>query len=79
MEDYKPPSRSKLKKCHHARDAYYSCKAGVKQDDDTACADLKKAFTTLCPASWVEHFNRQSLFEKYKKTLHSEGFKPAKE
>ncbi|XP_072031153.1 cytochrome c oxidase assembly factor 6 homolog [Amphiura filiformis] len=72
------PDAASRRKCWGARDEYFDCLT-KNTDDESQCANLKKAFESSCPNTWVKHFVRRRDYLQYKDKLGTEGFVPAGE
>ncbi|XP_033110523.1 cytochrome c oxidase assembly factor 6 homolog [Anneissia japonica] len=70
------PNAGQRKKCWDARDAYFEC---VESNGEDKCKELRTTFESSCSKTWVKYFYRRRDFEKYKKTIEYEGFKPVNE
>ncbi|KAH7341694.1 cytochrome c oxidase, subunit VIb [Rhizoctonia solani] len=68
------PTREERKRCWQARDAYFGCLDNNKViqpgKEGSACSRENKTYGQLCPAVWVEYFNKQRvLAERQRATL----------
>ncbi|KAG8734168.1 hypothetical protein FRC11_010386 [Ceratobasidium sp. 423] len=68
------PTREERKRCWEARDVYFGCldtnKVVQPGKEGGACSKENKKYEQLCPAAWVEYFNKQRvLAERQRATL----------
>lgn len=70
--------KNERKACWEARDQFWECmrKSG---EDANKCKVTRESFQSLCPATWVDHFDRKFQYEKFKVKLKEEGFQAADE
>lgn len=64
--------------CWKARDSFWACMT-TNKEDTTKCMETREQFQTLCPASWVTHFDRKFQYNKFKAELDSLGSEPLDE
>ncbi|KAG0005320.1 Cytochrome c oxidase subunit 6B [Modicella reniformis] len=56
--DARFPNTNQSKHCWQAYSDYYKC-IDARGQDFTPCQDFKKAFTSICPMSWVSRWDEQ--------------------
>ncbi len=59
--------------CWGAKDAFWACmrKSG---ESGEACTEARRGFESLCPPTWVAHFDRKFQYEKFKDRLATQGY-----
>ena len=62
--------------CKKAKDQYWDCMKADKVDLGR-CVELRKEFESLCPPTWVTHFDEnrgRRSYEKFKRKMAEAGW-----
>ncbi len=65
--------KEERKQCWGAKDAFWRCMRD-NGEDASKCQKARKGFESLCPPTWVTHFDRKFQFEKFKEKLSEQGY-----